>query len=80
MRSKWQVVSIALTDKTEEFTGKDRRVIDNSQSDISVIRRFTVSREWSQSYIVEHQKTQTKIKLMRINTSASRVSHKGFGV
>ncbi len=64
--SKWQVVSVALTDKTEEFTGEDRRVIDNSQSDISVTRRFTVTREWSQSYTIEHEKTQTKTKGVNI--------------
>ena len=58
--SKWQVVDIVLTEKTESYIGEDKRIIDNSKSEIGVTRRFTESRDWTQTYVVEYEKTRNK--------------------
>lgn len=49
-------VDITETSRTEEPIGDEQRTIDNSKSSIELTRRFTVSREWSQSYSIEYEK------------------------
>lgn len=59
----WRVVKIELTDKSELYLGDPEvRLIDNSRSEISVTRRFTVSKEWSQSYTIEYEKMRSSSK------------------
>lgn len=53
------IVSIVETSISEEFIGEEQKLIDNSNSATSLTRRIAVNREWSQSYTVEYEKTQT---------------------
>jgi hypothetical protein len=53
----WSVVQIIETERRSEPLGIETREIDNSQSEIQVTRRFTVSREYSSAYTVDYEKT-----------------------
>jgi len=57
----WQysIVSIVETQRIIEPLGEETREIDNSKSNIQVLRKITVSREWSQSFIIDHEKTKS---------------------
>lgn len=52
--------SFIETNRTEESIGEEQRAIDNSHSSISLTRRFTVSKEWFQSYTIEYEKAQSE--------------------
>ena len=48
------------TFRTEESIGEEQRVIDNSKCSISLTRRFSVSKEWKQSFNVDYEKNQNQ--------------------
>jgi len=48
-------VEISETSITEEAIGSEERTINNLGSDTGVRRRFSVSKEWSRSYVIEHE-------------------------
>ncbi|HEX8692513.1 MAG TPA: hypothetical protein VF746_08850 [Longimicrobium sp.] len=52
------LVSFVETDRVEEPLGQEQRIIDNSKSSITLTRRFSLSKEWSQSYVLEYEKAQ----------------------
>lgn len=56
--NKLEFVSIIETHRSEEILGIDQRIIDNSKSTSKTTRKFTVSREWSKSYSIQHENTQ----------------------
>ncbi len=47
------------TDRTEEALGDERRQIDNSKSPVELTRRFTIGREWTQSYTLDREKVRS---------------------
>jgi hypothetical protein len=47
------VFDIVEIDRSEEFFGEDRRVIDNSNSSTQVTRKISFAKEWSKSYRLE---------------------------
>lgn len=49
--------SIVETKRVEEPLGEDVRDIDNSQSVVEIQRKVRVSREWSQTYVLEREST-----------------------
>ena len=48
------------TDRTEEFLGNESRQVDNSKSAAEMTRRFTIGREWAQSYVVDYERIQNR--------------------
>lgn len=52
-------LSVLETERVEEHLGSETRIVDNSKSAITVTREFTVSKEWSQSYTIDYDKTNT---------------------
>jgi DNA-directed RNA polymerase subunit RPC12/RpoP len=54
-----EALDIVETDRSEEFFGEDRRVIDNSSSSIQVTRNFTFSKEWSKSFSLDFERATT---------------------
>lgn len=52
-------IKISETVRSEEPLGEDQRVIDNLNSSIQVSREFTVSKEWSKSYTLGYEQTNT---------------------
>ena len=46
---------IKETHRSEEEIGAEKREIDNAKSSIELERRFTVTREWTKSFIVEEE-------------------------
>jgi hypothetical protein len=51
---------IKETHRSEEEIGAEKREIDNAKSSIELERRFTVTKEWSKSFIVEEEKGRKK--------------------
>jgi hypothetical protein len=47
------------TERVEEFIGSEQRLIDNSKSAISLSRKFTLSKEWNQSYAIDYERATT---------------------
>ncbi len=47
---------IKETHRSEEEIGSEKREIDNSKSRIELERRFTVTKEWSKSFVIEEEK------------------------
>lgn len=47
---------IKETHRSEEEIGAEKREIDNAKSSIELERRFTVTKEWSKSFIIEEEK------------------------
>jgi hypothetical protein len=47
------------TERVEEFLGSEQRLIDNSNSATNLTRKFTISKEWAQSYTIEDENTTT---------------------
>lgn len=54
-----QLVGVSETYRSEEHIGADERIIDNSRSGGKQTRRFSISKEWIQSYNIEYEKAQT---------------------
>ena len=56
------IVSLTIleTERVEEFLGSEQRLIDNSNSSTNLTRKFTISKEWSQSYTIEYENTTTR--------------------
>jgi len=52
--------TILETERVEEFLGSEQRLIDNSNSSTNLTRKFTISKEWSQSYTIEYENTTTR--------------------
>jgi hypothetical protein len=57
-QSKIEALEVIETDRTEEFFGEDRRIIDNSKSSAQLTRNFSFSKEWSKSCHLEVEKAQ----------------------
>lgn len=57
--SKYSSINIVETIRSEEPVGEEQRAIDNSGSAINLTRRFTVSKEWSQSYTVQYERVRS---------------------
>ncbi len=53
----WHLIE---TRRSEEPIGEEERRIDNSQSTISLSRRFSLSKEWSKTYVVEAEKVEKR--------------------
>ena len=49
-------LNVVETERVEEHLGSEQRLIDNSQSRITITREFTISKEWSQSYAIDYEK------------------------
>ncbi len=49
-------LNVIETERVEEHLGSEQRLIDNSQSRITITREFTISKEWSQSYTIDYEK------------------------
>jgi hypothetical protein len=56
--SKIEVLEVTETDRSEEFFGEDRRVIDNSKSSAQLTRNFSFSKEWSKSCHLDVERAQ----------------------
>jgi predicted RNA-binding Zn-ribbon protein involved in translation (DUF1610 family) len=50
---------IVETERSEEFIGEDRRVIDNSRSSGTPTRTFSFSKEWSKTFHIEVERAKT---------------------
>lgn len=50
-------LKITETERVEEHLGSEQRLIDNSKSKIIITREFTIGKEWSQSYVIDYDKT-----------------------
>jgi hypothetical protein len=50
-------LNLLETERVEEHLGSETRIVDNSKSGITVTREFTISKEWSQSYTIDYDKT-----------------------
>ena len=50
-------LKVVETERVEEHFGSEERLIDNSKSGITITREFTMSKEWSQSYVIDYDKT-----------------------
>jgi hypothetical protein len=50
-------LNVIETERVEEHLGSEQRLIDNSKSGITVNREFTIGKEWSQSYVIDYDKT-----------------------
>jgi len=50
-------LNVVETERVEEHLGSEQRLIDNSKSGITVNREFTIGKEWSQSYVIDYDKT-----------------------
>jgi hypothetical protein len=55
-----EVLEIVETERSEEFLGEDRRVIDNSKCSTSLTRRMSFSKEWSKSCHIDFEQTQSE--------------------
>lgn len=53
-------LTILETERVEEFLGSEQRLIDSSNSATNLTRKFTISKEWSQSYVIEEENTKTR--------------------
>jgi hypothetical protein len=53
-------LTISETERVEEFLGSEERLVDNSKSSTNLTRKFTISKEWSQSYTIEYENTVTR--------------------
>jgi hypothetical protein len=58
----------------EQPVGTDSKVLDNSRSESTLTRSLKVSREWSCTYSVEHERTHRTVdtKSLRIRDSGER--------
>jgi len=54
-----ETITIVESDRSEEFIGEDRRVIDNSQSASTPTRTFSFSKEWSKTLVLEMEHATT---------------------
>jgi Zn ribbon nucleic-acid-binding protein len=54
--SESKLLNILETVRTQEKLGDDKRIIDNSRSSASLVRRFSVSKEWTRAYRIEYEK------------------------
>ncbi len=52
--------TILETERVEEFLGSEQRLIDNSNSSTNLTRKFTITKEWSQSYTIEYENATTR--------------------
>lgn len=50
-------LNVVETERVEEHLGSEQRLIDNSKSAITIMREFTIGKEWSQSYVIDYDKT-----------------------
>jgi hypothetical protein len=51
-------LTVIETERVEEHLGSENRVIDNSKSGVTVTREFNITKEWSQSYVIDYEKTR----------------------
>ncbi|MEI7870240.1 MAG: hypothetical protein WCI11_20345 [Candidatus Methylumidiphilus sp.] len=62
----WDISDIIKRGRTEQPIGMERRLIDNSKSASQLMRNIMVRREWSCSYTVEHEHSQTTVNTKSI--------------
>lgn len=53
-----EAMEIIETERSEEFFGEDRRVIDNSKSSATPTRSFSFGKEWSRTFTIEVEKAK----------------------
>ena len=53
-----ETMEIIETERSEEFFGEDRRVIDNLRSSATPTRTFSFSKEWSKTFHVEIERAK----------------------
>jgi DNA-directed RNA polymerase subunit RPC12/RpoP len=54
------MLEIVETERREDPFGTDSRLVDNSQSQATVKRTFTVSKDWSREYSVSYEKASVE--------------------
>jgi hypothetical protein len=59
INSKVRIIEFIETTRTQEDIGDESRVIDNSLSPAPITRKFTITREWNRSYIIELERSET---------------------
>lgn len=52
----WTVAEVRRLGRTEQPIGREAKVLDNSRSASKLIRTLNVTREWSYTYTVEHER------------------------
>lgn len=55
--SDWSIIQLVETKRIDEPLGTEIREVDNSKSEIQVVRKFTVSREYVCAYTIDYEKT-----------------------
>lgn len=68
---KVRIIEFIETNRIQERIGDDCRLIDNSLSPAAMTRKFAIIREWSKSYVIEYEKTDSSASeiLLGINDS-----------
>ena len=67
------LLSVVETDRTEENIGTDKKLIDNSMSSVSLKRKFVVSKQWTKTYIMEHEKAQSESSGLTIGVNEASI-------
>jgi len=55
---KTEIVEVVETERSEEFLGDDRRIVNNAESANQITRSFSFSREWSKSCQLDIERAQ----------------------
>ncbi len=67
---EFSILELTETNRTEESIGTEHRVIDNSASSISLTRRFTIAKEWTQACNIEQENVKKNIGEFGFETGA----------
>ena len=59
-------VVVTESERSEESLGEDQKIIDNSATSITMTRRFSVSKEWSQTCEINYAAIKNKAKRLGI--------------
>lgn len=70
-QSKLNLRGAVETRRSEEFIGDEDRIIDNSQSSIAISRCFSVGKEWTKSYVIEHEQADVDLHEINIGIDSS---------
>lgn len=73
-----EFLGIEETHRLTEDLGTDTRLIDNSKSTSKITRKFTISREWSKTYLVQYENTKTNSTELNLQLKVSEVEFGGI--
>jgi hypothetical protein len=62
----WTIAEVREMGRREQPIGKEARTIDNSRSDGALSRTLKISREWSSSYKLEHEREHKTVNTSSI--------------